>query len=435
MFRSYFPLGFATLVCAGLSGCREQAPVAYEPNIVHAMKYEIQEGFSMDQASEDANWVVTEMFGTPNEPKIPSLSVEGDTPADIGLVSIDRLIRASGAPDEEGRGLYRKHCSLCHGLTGNGRGTTAAILNPYPRDYRMGIFKFKSTPLGAKPAREDLARAIRNGIAGTAMNKIAELSEEDVQALTDYVIFLSWRGELERSLIDDAIYDLDIEAGERIINSELANSSSEEDKETFDEQWGYAVDTASSIADSWLEAEEETIEVPDPPADLPVAGSYKEYTEMLQGEQAEAMKSSVEKGQAFFVGKIASCSKCHGEKGLGNGQTTDYDDWTKDWTSRIGLKPEERDTLVPLLARGALPPINAIPRNFAEGIFHGGSESEDLYRRITQGIDGTPMPAATFVDGEFEEADVWHLINFIRSLQTTDHDTSTDPEITEAVNP
>jgi hypothetical protein len=27
------------------------------------------------------------------------------------------------------------------------------------------------------------------------------------------------------------------------------------------------------------------------------------------------------------------------------------------------------------------------------------------------------MPAATFVEGQFEKEDVWHLINFIRSLQ------------------
>ena len=66
-----------------------------------------------------------------------------------------------------------------------------------------------------------------------------------------------------------------------------------------------------------------------------------------------------------------------------------------------------------------------MPRNFAEGIFRGGSTSKDLYRRITQGIDGSPMPAATFVDGEFEKQDVWHLINFIRSLQTAESPVAT----------
>jgi mono/diheme cytochrome c family protein len=149
-----------------------------------------------------------------------------------------------------------------------------------------------------------------------------------------------------------------------------------------------------------------------------LAESYADVVKFRAGEKAEQFDASVKRGQELFVGKVAACSKCHGEKGLGDGQTTDYDDWTKDWTSRVGLKPEDRDSLTPLLARGALPPINAIPRNFAEGVFRGGGDSKDLYRRITQGIDGTPMPAATFVEGQFEQDDVWHLINFIRSLQT-----------------
>ena len=96
---------------------------------------------------------------------------------------------------------------------------------------------------------------------------------------------------------------------------------------------------------------------------------------------------------------------------------------------RVGLKPEDRDSLIPLLARGALPPLNAIPRNFAEGIFRGGSSSQDLYRRIMQGIDGTPMPAATFVDGDFEQDDVWHLINFIRSMQTAETNVTPEPAV------
>ena len=151
-----------------------------------------------------------------------------------------------------------------------------------------------------------------------------------------------------------------------------------------------------------------------------MAESAADVARLSSGATAPEFTASVKRGQELFVGKIASCSKCHGEKGLGNGQTTDYDDWTKDWTTRVDLKPENREDLIPLMARGALPPVNIIPRNFAEGVFRGGSESKHLYRRITQGIDGTPMPAATFVEGKFDPVDVWHLINFIRSLQTPD---------------
>jgi hypothetical protein len=50
-------------------------------------------------------------------------------------------------PDTLARGssLYRLQCLHCHGLSGNGRGPTAAWVNPHPRDYRSGVFKFTSS--------------------------------------------------------------------------------------------------------------------------------------------------------------------------------------------------------------------------------------------------------------------------------------------------
>ena len=202
------------------TGCsRQERPEAFEPNLVHAMKYQISEGIPMDQAIEDTTWAVTEAFGMPDEPRLPAVVTEDEDLA--SLVSIERLVKASGPAEVEGRGLFRKHCEICHGVTGNGRGPTAADQTPYPRDYRLGVFKFKSTPRGVKPTRDDLTRTIAAGISGTAMKKIPELSEEDVQALVDYVIYLSWRGELERIMIDDGVRELDLEAGERIINRDL----------------------------------------------------------------------------------------------------------------------------------------------------------------------------------------------------------------------
>ena len=504
----------SVLLANVLIGCSQQEPppAAFEPNLVHALKHEIKEGYSTAQASKDATWIVSNMFGSPDDPTLPSAITADEDLATV--VSVDKLHLASG-PDVQGRGLYRKHCANCHGVTGNGRGETAAIINPYPRDYRMGVFKFKSTTRNAKPTHDDLVNLIANGIAGTPMKKIPELSEDDVSAITDYVIYLSMRGELERALIDDAVLELDLEGGDRVIDTQLGDwlraeshkrnpnghnpenysdpsykadqlvvkgeeidedlldlfrefkeqstlqrsdetlaselldlehfvsvyqeldkplegdDAEEPEQPSFSEQaelffedydyyqgsWEIAEDFAAEIAESWLEAEDEVIEVPEPPADLPVAESYEQFVKLSESDQAESLAASVKRGQKLFVGKIASCSKCHGEKGLGNGQTNDYDDWTKDWTSRIGLKPEEREKLIPLMARGALPPINALPRNFEEGIFRGGGSSKDLYRRVLVGIAGTPMPASTFVEGQFEQQDIWHLINFIRSLQ------------------
>ncbi|MEM8667496.1 MAG: c-type cytochrome [Planctomycetota bacterium] len=431
-------------VSLGLSGCdwRVEYPAVFDPNLVMTTKYEITEEIPMDQASDDSFWIVDHMFGTPDDPKIPE-KITGDEDF-ATLLSMDRLLLASGSAEIEGRGLFRKHCVVCHGISGNGRGPTAAVQTPYPRDYRMGAFKFKSTPSGTKPTREDIARLIRHGIGGTAMLKIPELTEDDIQALVDYVIYLSIRGEHERMQIEMAMLDGVLGDGTRLLNTEFASkylsnekyrtyiskleekeeeslSESEqaelEAHEKFTEDWNYAEEYIKEIADAWLEAEEEALEVPSPPSDLPLAESRADVDAFRASGQAAAINASIERGRKLFVGKVASCSKCHGKEGLGDGQTTDYDDWTKDWTLKVGIKPDERERLVPLLARGALSPRNAIPRNFAEGVFRGGSSSKELYRRITQGIEGTPMPAATFVEGEFEKEDIWHIINFIRSLQ------------------
>ena len=67
------------------------------------------------------------------------------------------------------RGLYRQHCVHCHGINGDGAGPTASFLTPYPRDYRKGIYKFKSTQRGNRPTTADLERTLRQGIPGTAI--------------------------------------------------------------------------------------------------------------------------------------------------------------------------------------------------------------------------------------------------------------------------
>src|SRR5262249_7496123 len=88
----------------------------------------------------------------------------------------------------------------CHGLTGDGRGPTAKWVNPHPRDYRRGIFKFTSTDLEQgvrRPSRADLMRTLRQGIEGTAMPSFNLLEDEKLDALVSYVIHLSMRGQTE----------------------------------------------------------------------------------------------------------------------------------------------------------------------------------------------------------------------------------------------
>lgn len=413
--------GMLLLVAGVLVGCRPEIPVTFESNLVHAHKYAITKGLPMEQVVADTSWAVDRLFGTPDDPKVPECATaDGEV---SGLISLDRLRMAAGPaelddpvnPDfgDDQRGLFRKHCVLCHGISGQGRGP-GALAMPYARDYRMGVFKYKSTARGSKPQREDLTRLIRHGIGGTAMNPIPGLTDGQIEALVDYVIYLSWRGEVERRMIDAAMFDLDLAGGERIIDPATETS----DPEAFKENWGYITETVLEVAGNWLDAADAATEIEEP-GEIPVPNSRAEYLAMSQGEQAETLSRSVARGKELFLSEAVGCAKCHGKEGKGDGQTSDYDDWTKDWTTNVGLDPKETVKLTPLMARGALPPQNIVPRNFAEGIFRGGSDRESLFRRIANGIAGTPMPAATMIEGQFERRDIWHLVNYVRSLDTT----------------
>ena len=109
-----------------------------------------------------------------------------------------------------GQQVYQLRCMQCHGVSGDGRGTAAAAMYPPPRDYRKGVFKFTSTPYGIRPLRSDLVRTIRNGVRGTSMPDFKLLPQSEIEAVVDYVLFLSRRGELEEQLaaLADAEGDL-----------------------------------------------------------------------------------------------------------------------------------------------------------------------------------------------------------------------------------
>lgn len=91
----------------------------------------------------------------------------------------------------KGRYIFQKQCSICHGATGRGDGEWAANLINKPRNFRTGIFKFRTTPFGMLPTAEDLKRTIRSGISGTAMPYFKDLSDGDIDSLIVYIQSLS----------------------------------------------------------------------------------------------------------------------------------------------------------------------------------------------------------------------------------------------------
>lgn len=89
-----------------------------------------------------------------------------------------------------GQESYVKRCSGCHGL--NGDATSASpFLNPKPRNFTTGTFKFRSTPNGSLPTDQDLYRTITMGVLGTSMPSFKMVPETEKVALVQYIKTLS----------------------------------------------------------------------------------------------------------------------------------------------------------------------------------------------------------------------------------------------------
>ncbi len=106
---------------------------------------------------------------------------------------------------------------------------------------------------------------------------------------------------------------------------------------------------------------------------------------LLEG-RIESSPESIQRGAEVY--EKAECAKCHGVGGRGNGPSAaELED---EWEFRI------------------------FPANLTQPwTFRGGSSVEDLYRTVTTGVNGTPMPS--FSDAWGAEY-LWHLANYLHSL-------------------
>lgn len=75
----------------------------------------------------------------------------------------------SGDASALGRRAFRAHCAPCHGSQGRGNGPAARWLDPPPRNFTLGNYKLRSTPIGELPTDADLLRTIDAGMPGSAM--------------------------------------------------------------------------------------------------------------------------------------------------------------------------------------------------------------------------------------------------------------------------
>ena len=110
---------------------------------------------------------------------------------------------SGGTSDDEtagpGKSIYDARCAPCHGSTGKGDGPNAALLNPRPRNFTSGIFKFRSTETGSLPADDDFTATIKNGLHGTAMSDWGPFIKGDsLKAVVSYLKTFSPRFQNEK---------------------------------------------------------------------------------------------------------------------------------------------------------------------------------------------------------------------------------------------
>jgi mono/diheme cytochrome c family protein len=291
-------------------------------------------------------------FGTPRRPLVVAKDTD-DKPK--GLEDFDDLKKRHKLDDATlaaGAAAYRLHCLHCHGLTGNGRGPTAPWVNPHPRDYRQGIFKFTSTKGGndRKPSRQDLLRTLREGIEGTSMPSFALQPERDLEALASYVVHLSLRGDVEFNVIQRALSQDGLEASE-------VEDKVNETLWILAGRWMVATEPAD-----WIKPDESAVRFPP------------------RLEDAKAVQHGYE---MFRSTSDAGCIACH--KDYGRQGAYFFDDW-----GTIGR-----------------------PADLTLGVYRGGRRPIDFFYRIHSGVGGSNMPAFNSL---LSTKDIWDMVSFLQVL-------------------
>ncbi len=273
--RTLKPL-LVVLIPLFITGCQRQSELEYVSSSgVKELDTEFQKQIVKVLLEKSGTPARTKMVGyryyvAPKKKKIEKLSPEEKKK--LNQKAKERLSRDRTIQSQLflGAAVYTKRCVQCHGVSGDGAGVAADYLFPRPRDYRKGIFKFTTTPYGLKPRRSDLKDTIIRGIRGTSMPSFKLLSKEEMEAVVEYVLALTHRGELEEALA----YEID--------------SEEELDPDVIP-------DFVDEIKEAWEEAEVSVVH----PLTL----------------QPEFTMEHVERGKVAF--KEKGCVKCHGDDGRG----------------------------------------------------------------------------------------------------------------------
>ena len=172
---------------------REGAPWASAMPVWHEM------------LSEDEVWkIITFLYDyTGHVPRSWELETKsGETGDQAGTAQQPETKSAQLDEDAVNR-IYQRRCGHCHGEDGDGLGPAADYMYPKPRDFTLGVFKYKTTHADSEfPTDDDLRKTIKEGLTGTAMPGWKSiLSDREIDALIFKIKeFGEWAEEEEEDL-------------------------------------------------------------------------------------------------------------------------------------------------------------------------------------------------------------------------------------------
>lgn len=88
---------------------------------------------------------------------------------------------------QHGKLAYERRCAGCHGLNGDGKGDASAFLETKPRDFKTGVFKFRSSEIGTLPSDADLMAILSKGIPTSSMPSFNRVPEQERFAMIQYI--------------------------------------------------------------------------------------------------------------------------------------------------------------------------------------------------------------------------------------------------------
>lgn len=130
------------------------------------------------------------------------------------VILIPCVSQAQDLADEEayedqlnlGEKVYEVRCLICHGTEGDGKGFVGVIrrvekqgrmLEIYPRDLTLAVFRFRTTPTGCLPVDEDIMNIVDNGVSRSFMPSFEKLPMGKKEAVVEFIKTFSFRWEDE----------------------------------------------------------------------------------------------------------------------------------------------------------------------------------------------------------------------------------------------